>query len=127
MMFTGWRATALVLLALVVVALLLTALFWIGVLIAALAVVAWFNIFLLPSIAFRTRIPQLLLALALLPIAAAAGLGLAGTGGLVAGCAIWVLGVALPRAALWRLRKRFAERNDRRALRVIDTTFSSRI
>ena len=130
MRLTGWRPALVVVAALVVLALLLTALFWIGVLLAGLAVIAWFNIFLLPSIAFRTRIPQLVLAAALLPIAAAIGLGLAGSGGLIAGCSVWLLGVALPRLVLWRVRRRFANRMATdprlRAMRVIDTQFSSR-
>ena len=130
MIFTGWRAAIVVLIVLVVVALLLTALFWLGIVLAALAAVVWFNIFLLPSIAYRTRIPQLVLAGALLPIAAAAGLGLAGTGGLIGGCSIWLLGVAVPRLILWRVRRRIAKRiaaNERLGSpQIIDTRFSSK-
>lgn len=118
---SGWRASVAIIAALVIVALLLTALFWLGVLLATLAAVAWFNVFLLPSVSARTRIPQLILALALLPILAAIGYGLAGTVGLIGGSAVWALGVAIPRAALWRLSRRV----DRR-LTIIDARFSSR-
>src|SRR5947209_1092731 len=116
MRFTGWRATAAVVGVVVVIALLLTALFWLGVLIAALGVVIWFNLFLLPSIALRTRIPLVVLCAALLPIAAGAGFGIAGTGGLIAGASIWLLGVALPRVLLWRLRRRLGNRMGDRGL-----------
>jgi hypothetical protein len=128
MYFGRWRTSLLVISALVLLALLLTALFWLGLLLAALALVAWFNIFLLPRVAFRSRIPELLLAAALLPIAAAIGLWLAGTGGLVAGCTVWVLGVASPRVVMWRLRRRFSRSlaTDPRGTRIIDTRYTSR-
>jgi hypothetical protein len=128
MYFSGWLATLVVIAALVVVALLLTALFWLGIILAALAAVIWFNFFVLPKIATRTRIPQLVLAAALLPIAAAVGLGLAGTSGAIAGATVWLLGVALPRALLWRMRRRLrqAQIHTDKPVRVIDTRFTSR-
>jgi hypothetical protein len=128
MYVTGWRAALLVVAALVVVGLLLTALFWIGLALAALAAVAWLNLYVLPRIELRTRIPQLVLAAALLPLAAAIGLALAGTGGVVAGCCVWLLGVAAPRALLWRLRRRLrqAQNQSNKPVRVIDTGFTSR-
>jgi len=126
MYFSGWRATIILVAGLVVLALLLTALFWLGILLAVLAAVAWFNIFLLPRLAYRTRIPELVLAVALLPISAAAGLGLAGTSGIVAGCSIWVLGVALPRVVMWRLRRRLSRRTRLSSSRVIDTRYSTK-
>lgn len=125
MYFSGWRAGLLVIAAVIIVALLLTALFWVGVLLAALAAVAWLNIFLLPNVSRRTRIPELILALALLPIAAAIGLGLAGTGGIIAGCCIWVLGVAGPRLAMLRMRRRLRAYSRKRDLRVIDARFET--
>jgi hypothetical protein len=126
MYFSGWRAILIMLTALVAVALLLTALFWLGVLLAALAAVAWFNIFLLPGVSVRTRIPELLIAAALLPIAAALGLGLAGTGGLIGGCAVWLLGVAVPRGLLWQMRRRLRSRTPHAPVRILDTRFTSR-
>jgi hypothetical protein len=119
---TGWRAFVAIIVAVVIVALLLTALFWLGVLLVTLAAVAWFNIFLLPSVSARTRIPPLVLALALLPILAAIGYGLGGTVGLIGGSAVWAVGVALPRAALLRLRRRSVDRQ----LTTVDARFSSR-
>jgi len=125
MYFSGWRAGLLVIVALVIVALLLTALFWLGVLLAALAAVAWLNIFLLPNVSRRTHIPELILGIALLPIGAAIGLGLAGTGGIIGGCCIWVLGVAGPRVAMWRMRRRLRDYSGKRDLRVIDARFET--
>lgn len=125
MYFSGWRAGLLVIAAVIIVALLLTALFWLGVLLAALAAVAWLNIFLLPNVSRRTRIPELILAIALLPIAAAIGLGLAGTGGIIAGCYIWVLGVAGPRLAMLQMRRRLRAYSRKRDLRVIDARFET--
>lgn len=126
---SGWRAAIAVVVALLVLAVLLTALFWLGVLLAALAVVAWLNIFLLPNFAARSHIPELVLAVALLPIMAAAGLGLSGTTGLIVGSALWLLGVAFPRALLWRLRTRvnrhLSESQELRSTRVVETTFRS--
>ena len=118
---SGWRATVAISVALLVLVLLLTALFWLGVLLATVAAVAWLNIFLLPSVSARTHIPQLILAVALMPILAAIGYGLGGTVGLIAGSLVWIAGVAAPRAVLWRLRRRV----DRR-LNTVDARFSSR-
>ena len=128
MYFSGWRATLLVLAALVVLGLLLTALFWLGLLLAALGAVIWFNLFVLPRVSRRTRIPEVALAAALLPISAAVGLGVAGTGGLIAGATVWLLGVAVPRGLLWRMRRRLrqAQAQSDKSVRVIDTRFTSR-
>jgi len=125
MYLSGWRAGLVAITALVIVALLLTALFWLGILLAALAVVAWFNIFLLPNLSRRTHIPELILAIALLPIAAAIGLGLASISGVIAGCCIWLLGVAAPRAVMWRMRRRLKGYARKRDLRIIDTRFET--
>jgi tellurite resistance protein TehA-like permease len=124
---SGWRGAMVVVTALVVLALLLTALFWLGVLLAALAAVAWFNLFLLPSLSARSRIPEWILALVLLPMVAAAGLVLGGSGGLVAGCVLWILGVALPRTVRWRLRRRLERGivSHRHLPTVIDARFTS--
>lgn len=126
---SGWRAAVVVAITLLVLAVLLTALFWLGVLVAALAVVAWFNIFLLPNIAWRSHIPELVLAVALLPIMAAAGLGLAGTTGVIGGSGLWLLGVAFPRGLIWRLRRRvrhhLSNSQELRTTRVVETTFRS--
>ena len=106
MVVSGWRAGLLVLVGLVLVGVLLAAVFWIGVLLAVLASVGWVNLILLPRLALWSRIPQLILAFALLPLLALCGFALAGQSGIVAGGVIWGLGVALPRAALWRMRRR---------------------
>jgi hypothetical protein len=130
MVVTGWRAALLLVVGLVVLAALLIALFWLGLGLAALAVVVWFNLGLLPRLAARLRVRELVLAAALMPLLAAAGLALAGTGGLVAGCAIWLLGVALPRALLWRFRRRLERQRqldpNLQPVRVIDADFTSR-
>lgn len=123
MAISGWRAAALLILGLLVVSLLLAAVFWIGVLLAILALVGWVNLLLLPGLALRLRVPQLVLAIALLPLLAAAGLAVAGTGGVVAGCCVWAVGVALPRAALRRLRRRVRLGETRLSrVRVIDVS-----
>jgi hypothetical protein len=120
---SGWRAAILVIAALVVVALLLTALFWLGVLLVTIAACVWFNLALLPRVSARTRIPQLILAAALLPILAAIGYGLAGTAGVIGGSLVWLFGIAVPRAALWRFSRRL---DRRRELTTIDAQYSSR-
>jgi hypothetical protein len=130
MVVTGWRAALLIVVGLIIVAALLIALFWLGLGLAALAAVVWFNLVLLPRLAARSRIPELVLAAALMPLLAGAGLALAGTGGLVAGCAIWLLGVALPRALLWRFRRRLERQRQvdpsLHPVRIIDADFTSR-
>ncbi len=107
MVFSGWRAAVWFVAALLVVSLLLAAVFWIGVVLAVLAAVGWFNLLLLPRLAARFRMSELLLAMGLLPLLAAGGLAMAGVSGVVAGCSVWAVGVALPRAILWRLRRRY--------------------
>jgi hypothetical protein len=129
MVFSGWRALLWLLAALLLVSLLLVAVFWIGVLLAVVAAVGWFNLLLLPRLAVRVRIPELVLAVALLPVLAAGGMALAGLSGVVAGCSVWVIGVALPRVALWRLRRRLWKQvgsgTQLGRVRVIDAEFSS--
>jgi hypothetical protein len=130
MVFSGWRAALWLLAALLIVGLVLTAVFWIALLLAVLAAVAWFNLLLLPSVAARLRTPELVLAIALLPVLAAGGLASAGLSGVVAGCSVWVVGVALPRAVMWRLRRRLGHKagiglRRLRAVRVIDSGFGS--
>jgi hypothetical protein len=130
MVLTGWRAALVLIVGLVLAALLLTALFWIGLGLAALGVVVWFNLLLLPRLATRTRIPELVLAAALMPLLGAAGLAVAGTTGLIVGCSIWVLGVALPRALVWRYRRRLERQRQfdpqLHPVRIIDTEFTTR-
>jgi hypothetical protein len=134
MVLSGWRALLALVFLLVVVSLLLVAAFWFGVLLAAVGAVVWLNLQLLPRLSVRLRVPQLVLALSLLPVLAAVGLALGGGGGLMAGCSLWVLGVALPRAALRWLRSRNGRDPTTGAYlnpqaqppRIIDTTFSTR-
>jgi hypothetical protein len=109
MVITGWRAAVVLVIGLLLIALLVTALFWVAILLAALGAVAWFNMRLLPDIARRVRVRELVLAAALLPVLALAGLALAGSSGIIAGCSVWLVGVALPRGLL-RYMLRRAER-----------------
>ncbi len=112
MVISGWRAALGVVAGLVILSLLFAAVFWIGVLLAALALAGWFNLFLLPSLALRLRIPQLAVAIALLPVLGIGGLALGGVSGVVAGCSVWILAMALPRVVLWYLRRRLSRRGN---------------
>lgn len=123
----GWRGALWAVLALVTLMLLLSALFWIGIGLAVLAVVAWFNLLALPRIGARLHIPQLVLAALMLPLLAALGFGLDGVTGLAGGCGLWLIGVALPRAALWRARHRLGSTARRpMPVRVIEPDFRYR-
>jgi hypothetical protein len=125
MLFSGWRALVWLLAALLVVGLLLTVIFWVGVLLAVLAVVGWFNLLLLPRVAQRLRTNELVLASVLLPLLGAGGFTVAGLNGLIAGSIVWVLGVALPRGLMWRMRRRLARGGTQlRRMRVIDSGFT---
>jgi hypothetical protein len=124
MMISGWRAVVLIVAGLLVVGLLLAVVFWIGVLLAGLSVLAWFNLIVLPRLARRTRIPALVLAVALLPLLAAIGFAAAGLSGAIGGCGIWLIGVVVPRVLVWRLQRRLAQsRYDRAPVRQIDAPF----
>lgn len=103
--------------ALLVVSLVLAAAFWIGVLLLVLGAVGWFNLLLLPRLARRARVREIVLALALLPLLATGGFALGGLNGAAAGCAIWVLAVALPRAMVWRFRRKLLRPDGARRLR----------
>jgi len=107
---SGWRLAAAVVVALVVLALLLTAIFWLAIALAAIAAVAWFNWLLLPRLAVRLRVPLPFLAIALLLPLAGGGYLLAGIMGAFEGLGIWLVAVAVPRAVLWRFRRRLAQR-----------------
>ena len=130
MVLTGWRAALVLIVGLVLVVVLLTALFWLGLVLAALGVVVWFNLVLLPRLAARLRLRELVLAAALVPVLAAVGLAVAGISGVLVGCSIWVLGVALPRALLWRYRRRLERQRQvdpsLHPVRIIDTEFTTR-
>ena len=129
MVFSGWRAVVWLVAALLLVSILVTVVFWIGVLLAVLAAIVGLNLILLPRLAARFRTPELVLAVGLLPVLAGGGLALDGVSGVVAGCAGWAIGVALPRAVLWRLRRRLGPRagggTGLRRVRVIDARFTS--
>ena len=109
---SGWRAALVVVAAVVLVALLLTAIFWLAIALVALAAVAWFNVLLLPRLAVRLHVPLLALTIGLVAPLAGVGYLLGGTSGAVAGLAIWLLGVALPRAALARYQRRLDQRRN---------------
>ncbi len=103
---SGWRAAVVIVLALIFVALLLTAIFWAAIVLATIAAVAWLNLLLLPRLALRVHLPLLVLAIALFIPFAGLGYLAAGVTGAVEGAAIWLLGVAVPRAVLWRVHRR---------------------
>ncbi|MBV9173761.1 MAG: hypothetical protein JOZ81_27165 [Chloroflexi bacterium] len=127
MRLSGWRAALWGVLALITLMLLLSALFWIGMALAVLAVVAWFNLVILPRIGGRLHVSQLVLAALLLPLLGGIGYIFDGVAGVGGGCALWVIGVALPRAALWRARKRFRYTAQRpMPVRIIEPDFRYR-
>ncbi len=111
---TGWRAAIAVVAVLVLVSLLLAAIFWLAIALAAVAAVAWFNLLLLPRLSVRLRVPILALAVLLLAPLAGVGYLLAGVSGALEGTAIWLLGVALPRAVLWQVQRRLDQRKSDR-------------
>jgi hypothetical protein len=126
MAFSGWRALVWLLIGLLVIGLLLTVLFWAGVLLAVIAAAAWFNLVLLPRVAARLRMNQLVLVIALLPVLGGGGLALGGLNGLAAGGVVWLAGVALPRGLMWRLRRRLGRARGSTQMsrvRVIDSGF----
>ena len=81
MVLTGWRGLAVLVAVLLVLGLLLTALFWLAA-----------------------------LALGLLAVLLAGGLLLGGTPGAIAASGVWLVGVALPPAVLWKLRSQLRRR-----------------
>jgi hypothetical protein len=121
---SGWRAVLWVVAVLLLAGLLLAAFVSIAVFIAICAGVAWFSLVLVPRMAQRLRIPELVISIALLPGLAAAGFALVGLNGALAGCAVWAVGVALPGAALWWIRRRVLQRTSGASrlarVRVID-------
>jgi 4-hydroxybenzoate polyprenyltransferase len=110
MVLTGWRGLAALVAVLLVLALLLTALFWLAALALAVAAAAWLSLGVLPRLAERLHVPQLALALGLLAVLVAGGLLLGGTTSALAACGVWLVGVALPRAVLWKLRSQLRRR-----------------
>jgi hypothetical protein len=104
MVLTGWRSLAALLALLLVVGLLLTALFWAAALALAVAAAAWFSLGLLPRLADRLHVPLIATAFGLLAVLIAGGLLLAGTTGAIAGSGVWLVGVALPRVVVWKVR-----------------------
>ena len=110
MVLTGWRGLAVLVAVLLVLGLLLTALFWLAALALAVAAAAWFSLGVLPRLAERLHIPQLALALGLLAVLLAGGLLLGGTPGAIAASGVWLVGVALPPAVLWKLRSQLLRR-----------------
>jgi hypothetical protein len=126
---TGWRAALVLVAAVLVLLLLLAAVFWLGIILAVLAVVAWFNLTLLPRVARGIHVPEPALAALLLPVLAAAGYWLNTTQGAIAGAAIWLFGVVAPRVALRRFRRRIGEirvaTTPDNAVQIIDTQFRS--
>lgn len=116
---SGWRAALVILAVLVLLAVLLTAIFWLAIALAVLVAVAWFNWLLLPRLALRLRVPLLVLAVALLVPLAGLGYLASGMTGALEGGAIWLLGVAVPRALLWRYRGRLASRTAERQTIIV--------
>jgi hypothetical protein len=103
---SGWRAALVILAALVVVGLLLMAFFWLAALGAVIAAVAAFNIVLVPRIARRLRIPELVIVGGMLVILAGGGWLVGGLTAAAAGAVAWLVGVVGPRLALRRFRRR---------------------
>jgi hypothetical protein len=102
---SGWRAVLVILAALVVVGLLLTAFFWLAALGAVIAAVAAFNVVFVPRIARRLRVSELVIVGALLVVLAAGGWLLGGLAAAAAGTVAWLVGVVVPRLVLRRFRR----------------------
>lgn len=97
-----------VVLGIVLIALVLAVVFWIGVALAVLSVTIWLNLVGFGLVSSRLHLPALAVAVALLPVAAGVGFLLGQTGGLAIGAGLWAIGVAVPQIVLWRLRGRLA-------------------
>lgn len=127
MTFSSRYTIVWVLLGILLMALVLALVFWIGVALAVLGLVFWLNLIGFTMISARLHIPARVTAALLLPVAAGIGFAFGQTGGLAVGIALWVLGVALPQVLLWRLRGRlsatFGGRNSRGELPVIDAHY----
>jgi hypothetical protein len=115
----GWRAALIVVTALVLIALVLAAIFWLALALAAVLAVAWFNLLLLPRIAARLRIPQVVLAIVLLLLLGGAGYLLGGITGALEGGAVWLIAVPAPRAVMWRLRRRLHGKQNERVTIIV--------
>lgn len=107
-MLSSRYAVLWVLLGIVLIALMLAVVFWIGVAVAVLAVIAWLNVIGFAMVSARLHVAARVTAAVLLPVAAGLGFALGQTGGLATGTAVWALGVALPQVLLWRLRGRLS-------------------
>ncbi|GAC1316303.1 MAG: hypothetical protein NVSMB2_09030 [Chloroflexota bacterium] len=97
-----------VVLGIVLMALVLAVVFWIGVALAVLGITMWLNLVGFGLVSSRLHAPMRAVAIALLPLAAGLGFALGQTGGLAIGAGLWALGVAVPQILLWRLRGRLA-------------------
>ena len=110
-MVSGWRAWLWLAVALVAGVLLLSALMWLATLLILAAVVVAINLLWLPRVARWLRLPELALAVALLPLLVAGGWLLSGILGAATGVGLWLVCVALPRLALRRLRGQLRTRS----------------
>jgi hypothetical protein len=119
MVITGWRGALIGLAALVIIGLVLAAIFWLALALAAVLVVAWFNLLLLPRLAARLHLPELVLGIALIVVLTGMGFLLAGVTGALEGAAVWLLGVAAPRAVMWRLRRRLGRKREERVTIIV--------
>ncbi|MBV9579240.1 MAG: hypothetical protein JO057_11695 [Chloroflexi bacterium] len=104
-LLSGWRAALVVLVALVVVALLLTAFFWLAVVAGVIAGVAAFNLLAVPRLARRLRVPELAIVASLLVVLAVGGFLVGGPVAAAAGTVAWLVGVLGPRLVLRRFRQ----------------------
>jgi len=102
---SGWRATLAVLAALIVLGLLVMAFFWLAALVSVIVAVAAFNVLLVPRIARRVRVPELLIVGCLLVILGGGGWLVGGPTAAAAGIVAWLLGVLGPRLVLRRFRR----------------------
>ncbi|HEY3062454.1 MAG TPA: hypothetical protein VGL99_26070 [Chloroflexota bacterium] len=103
---TGWRALLVLLLAAAVAVAVVLALLWLALLLAALGVVLWLNVGIIPRLAWRLGVSRWVLDLIVLVALCAAGWLVSGANGATAGAVVWFIGIGGPRAVgLW-LRSR---------------------
>ena len=115
----GWRAVLVLLLAGAVAVALLLALLWVALLLAALGVVLWLNVWIIPRLAWRSRVSRWVLDLLVLIALCATGWWVSGANGATAGALVWLGGIGAPRALGVWLRSRVRAVSARHA-RVID-------
>jgi hypothetical protein len=104
MVMTGWRAAALLLVALAVAALLIAVAVWALIALALVGAVLWLNLVLLPRLSRRLHVPGPVLEVVLLAALAGPGWLVGRVPGAVLGGLVWLAGIAVPRLVGRRLR-----------------------